>query len=161
MPILNVRTATSEDLNRILDIYNQGIEDRIATLEVEAKDFDYMTDWFKVHQNRYTVLVAESDGIVVGWASLNRYSHRCAYDGIADLSIYVDRTFRSKGVGSALHLELEKEARKNNFYKIILFTFPFNENGQRLYQKIGYREVHVFEKQEVMDGQYIDVMIME
>ncbi len=120
-----------------------------------------MTDWFKEHQSRYTVLVAESDGIVVGCASLNRYSHRCAYDGVADLSIYVDRTFRSKGVGSALHSELEKEARKNNFYKIILFTFPFNENGQRLYRKIGYREVRVFEKQEVMDGQYIDAMIME
>ncbi|AET57489.1 hypothetical protein HPL003_03575 [Paenibacillus terrae HPL-003] len=94
-------------------------------------------------------MVAESYGIVVGWASLNRYSHRCAYDGVADLSIYVDRTFRSKGVGSAFHSELEKEAKKNNFYKIVLFTFPFNENGQRLYRKIGYREVGVFEKQGV------------
>ncbi|TKH41499.1 GNAT family N-acetyltransferase [Paenibacillus terrae] len=161
MPILNVRTATSEDLNRILDIYNQGIEDRIATLEAEAKDLDYMVDWFREHQNRYTILVAESDGVVVGWASLNRYSHRCAYDGVADLSIYVDRTFRSKGVGSALHSELEKEAKKNNFYKIVLFTFPFNENGQGLYRKMGYREVGIFEKQGVIDGQYVDVMIME
>ncbi|KAF6599698.1 GNAT family N-acetyltransferase, partial [Paenibacillus sp. EKM208P] len=63
--------------------------------------------------------------------------------------------------GSTLHSELEKEAKKNNFYKIVLFTFPFNEKGQRLYRKIGYREVGVFEKQGVMDGQYIDVMIME
>ncbi|WP_434659365.1 arsinothricin resistance N-acetyltransferase ArsN1 family A [Paenibacillus polymyxa] len=161
MPILNVRTATSEDLERILEIYNQGIEDRIATLETEAKDFDYMVNWFSEHQNRYTVLVTESDGIVVGWASLNRYSHRCAYDGVADLSIYVERSFRSKGVGSTLHSKLEKEAKKSNFHKIVLFTFPFNENGQRLYRKIGYREVGVFEKQGVMDGQYIDVMIME
>ncbi|WP_226002996.1 arsinothricin resistance N-acetyltransferase ArsN1 family A [Paenibacillus sp. BJ-4] len=161
MPILNVRTATSEDLNRILDIYNQGIEDRIATLEMEAKNFDYIVDWFREHQNRYTVLVAESDGVVVGWASLNRYSHRCAYDGVADLSIYVDRTFCSKGVGSALHSELEKEARENNFYKIVLFTFHFNENGQGLYRKMGYRKVGIFEKQGVMDGQYVDVMIME
>ncbi|MDQ0497278.1 phosphinothricin acetyltransferase [Paenibacillus brasilensis] len=144
-----------------LDIYNQGIEDRIATLETEAKDFNYMVNWFREHQNRYTVLVAESDGIVVGWASLNRYSHRCAYDGVADLSIYVDRTFRSKGVGSTLHSELEKEARKSNFYKIVLFTFPFNENVQRLYRKMGYHEVGIFEKQGVIDGQYIDVMIME
>jgi phosphinothricin acetyltransferase len=42
-----------------------------------------------------------------------------------------------------------------------LFTFPFNELEQGLYQKGGYREVGVFKKQGILDGHFVDVMIME
>jgi len=155
------RIATSEDLARILEIYNEGIEDRIATLETESKDRSYIEHWFSDHQGRYAALVAEVDNKVVGWAALNPYSHRCAYHGVADLSIYVDRQYRGEGVGSTLMPALEVAARENGFYKIVLFTFPFNDKGQGLYRKTGYREVGVFEKQGIIDGKFIDVMIME
>lgn len=158
---LTIRQATSEDTESILRIYNQGIEDRIATLETETKDSSYMEAWFKDHQGRFSVMVAEREGEVIGWASLNPYSHRCAYSGVADLSVYIDRGYRGQGVGSSLLESLEEEAKGNGFYKIVLFTFPFNQVGQGLYQKMGYRQVGIFEKQGVMDGEFIDVMIME
>ncbi|VTR44310.1 sortase and related acyltransferase [Actinobacillus pleuropneumoniae] len=120
-----------------------------------------MNNWFQQHQDRYPVIVAEYDNEVIGWASLNPYSQRCAYDGVADLSIYIDRAFRGKGVGSMLLRRLEGVAKKNDFYKIVLFTFPFNQNGQHLYRKLGYRDVGVFEKQGILDGKYVDVKIME
>ncbi|PZD96696.1 GNAT family N-acetyltransferase [Paenibacillus sambharensis] len=156
-----VRQVHEHDLDRVLDIYNQGIEDRIATLETEQKDRTYIDNWLQEHQGRYTALVAEHQGEIAGWAALNRYSHRCAYDGVADLSVYVDRAYRGQGIGSLLLPALEEAARNNHFYKIVLFTFPFNAGGQGLYRKSGYREVGVFEKQGRMDGRYIDVMIME
>ncbi|AYB44442.1 arsinothricin resistance N-acetyltransferase ArsN1 family A [Paenibacillus lautus] len=156
-----IRAAYTGDVERILHIYNQGIEDRIATLEVDQKDVAYMNNWFQQHQDRYPVIVAEYDNEVIGWASLNPYSQRCAYDGVADLSIYIDRAFRGKGVGSMLLRRLEGVAKKNDFYKIVLFTFPFNQNGQHLYRKLGYRDVGVFEKQGILDGKYVDVKIME
>ncbi|MNI78406.1 putative phosphinothricin acetyltransferase YwnH [compost metagenome] len=98
---------------------------------------------------------------MIGWASLNPYSHRCAYSGVADLSIYIERSFRGQGVGSVLLESLEAAAQANAFHKIVLFTFPFNHGGQGLYRKRGYREVGVLEKQGVMDGAFIDVMVME
>ena len=70
------------------------IEDRIATLEQDLKEMSDIEIWFQEHQGRYSVLVAESKGEIVGWASLNPYSHRCAYQGVADLSVYVDRACR-------------------------------------------------------------------
>ncbi|AIQ64103.1 GCN5 family acetyltransferase [Paenibacillus stellifer] len=156
-----IRKAKAEDLNDILLIYNQGIEDRIATLETESKNQDYIQKWFDEHQGRYGVLVAEADDQIVGWASINPYSHRCAYQGVADLSIYIHRDYRGQGIGSALLPALEEEARHNKFYKIVLFTFPFNQKGQGLYRKLGYREVGVFKDQGILDGERIDVMIME
>ncbi|MBR8660660.1 phosphinothricin acetyltransferase [Brevibacillus aydinogluensis] len=161
MKQVTIRKAQHHDLGSILHIYNQGIEDRIATLELDTKDLTYMDNWFQEHQGRYTVLVAEVEGSVVGWASLNRYSHRCAYNGVADLSVYVDRSVRGRGVGNHLLEALETEAKNNGFYKIVLFTFPFNGLGQGLYRKRGFREVGVFEKQGILDGQFVDVMAME
>ncbi|WP_342566488.1 arsinothricin resistance N-acetyltransferase ArsN1 family A [Paenibacillus sp. FSL R7-0345] len=161
MSTLTVRQATPADIGSILRIYNQGIEDRIATLETETKDYSYMEAWFNDHQGRFSVWAAEREGEVIGWVSLNPYSHRCAYNGVADLSVYIDRSFRGQGVGSSLLESLHKIAKENSFYKMVLFTFPFNESGQGLYRKMGYRQVGVFEKQGIMDGAFIDVMIME
>lgn len=56
---------------------------------------------------------------------------------------------------------LEAEAERNGFDKIVLFTFPFNEAGQRLYRKRGFREVGVFRAQGKLDGRLVDVMAME
>ena len=158
---VSFRRAQPEDLSTILDIYNQGIEDRIATLETELKNAAYMEAWYQDHQGRFTVLVAENNGEVVGWASLNPYSHRCAYQGVADLSIYIGRQARGQGVGSSLLGAIEITAKDHQFHKIVLFTFPFNQMGQSLYRKTGYREVGVLEKQGIMDNQFIDVMLME
>ncbi|KGP77552.1 GNAT family N-acetyltransferase, partial [Paenibacillus sp. MAEPY1] len=81
-----LRQATEVDLGSILPIYNQGIEDRIATLETEIKDEAYMSEWFNKHQGRHSVLIAEQNDQVVGWASINSYNSRSAYDGVGDLS---------------------------------------------------------------------------
>ena len=156
-----VRSATADDLGAIRRIYNEGIEDRIATLDEDPKDDAAIQEWWSVHAGRYAVIVAECDGAIVGWASLNPYSHRCAYAGVADLSIYVSRAARGSGVGKVLLSHLEDVARANGFYKIVLFTFPFNELGQRLYRGLGYREVGVFKEQGRLDGRPTDVMAME
>lgn len=159
--MVTVRRAGREDLASILDIYNQGIEDRIATLEQDSKDPGYMERWFSAHTDRYTVLVAEIAGEVVGWADLHPYSHRCAYDGVGELSVYVRRDKRGKGIGQALLGELEAFAHANDFHKLVLGTFPFNASGQGLYRKMGFREVGVFKNHGKLDGNWVDVMWME
>lgn len=159
--MVNIREASTNDLPSILRIYNQGIEDRIATLEEGIKDDSYIKEWFEQHQGRFKVLVAEHDGEILGWASLNRYNSRCAYEGVADLSVYILREYRGKGIGSQLLTSIDEVATANNFHKIVLFTFPFNQLGQHLYTKKGYREVGVFKNQGILDGKFVDVMAME
>lgn len=158
---LTIRPAQAADLEAIRRIYNEGIEDRVATLDEDPKDASDILEWWERHAERYAVLVAERDGAIVGWTSLNPYSHRCAYAGVADLSIYVARSARGTGVGKQLLAALDPVARANDFYKIVLFTFPFNEAGQRLYRGLGYREVGVFKEQGRLDGRPTDVMAME
>lgn len=156
-----IRKATEQDLESIRVIYNQGIEDRIATLETDLKDITFMKEWFNIHSGRYTVIVAEYEGLVIGWGSLNPYNSRCAYDGVADLSLYIFRGFRGKGIGTKILTRLERFAKENAFHKIILSTFSFNALGQNLYRKKGYREVGVFKNHGILDGKFVDVLVME
>lgn len=159
--LCSTRIASIDDLESILMIYNQGIEDKIATLEEDQKDIAYMNNWFNNHSGRFAVVVVENNDEIVGWASLNPYSSRCAYSGVAELSIYIKRNYRGQGIGSILLKDIEQKAVKNDFNKIVLFTFPINKLGQGLYRKNGYREVGVFKNQGKLEGRYIDVMIME
>jgi L-amino acid N-acyltransferase YncA len=156
-----IRKATEMDIGAIQIIYNEGIEDRIATLETETKNYSYMKDWFDKHNERYQVIVAEEEDRILGWASLNPYNNRAAYLGVADLSLYISRDSRGKGIGGKLLEAIQTIAKENEFHKIILFTFPFNQLGQGLYRNKGYREVGVYKNQGILDGQYVDVMAME
>ncbi|MDR6224188.1 arsinothricin resistance N-acetyltransferase ArsN1 family A [Desmospora profundinema] len=156
-----IRKPQEEDWPQIQTIYNQGIEDRVATLEEQPKNLEEVKGWLHQRASRYVVLVALHGEKIRGWASLNPYSHRCAYDGVADLSVYVERTWRGKGVGSRLLRQLEIEAQIHGFHKIVLYTFPFNGLGQGLYRKHGFREVGTFRNQGRIDGRFVDVMAME
>jgi L-amino acid N-acyltransferase YncA len=158
---VRIRSANDDDMTAITRIYNQGIEDRIATLETDAKSEAEVRRSFAQRASRYDLIVAHRGDRVLGWASLNPYSHRCAYDGVADLSVYVEREARGTGIGRRLMDELERRARARGFHKLVLFTLPFNVAGQHLYQSRGFREVGTFKEQGTLDGRVVDVMAME
>ncbi len=156
-----VRHASSDDLEAIRRIYNEGIEDRVATLEREPKSSDEIAQWWSAHDSRYSVLVATESGDVIGWASLNPFSQRCAHENVADLSVYVGRKHRGRGAGYVLLTALAQEAGKSGFHKIVLHALDRNENGKRLYRKSGFREVGVFREHGSLDGRYLDVVALE
>jgi phosphinothricin acetyltransferase len=158
---LRFRDARESDLAAIRAIYNQGIEDRTATLDEHPKSDEDIRAWFGERGGRYAVVLAERDGRVAGWASLNPYSHRCAYRGIADLSVYVERAARGTGVGTALLRKIATRAKSAQFHKIVLFALTQNAVGLHLYRSLGYREVGTFREHGRLDGRYVDVVAME
>jgi len=161
MTIFHVRGATAADSDRIAEIYNQGIEDRLATLETELRTAEERTEWLAARGPRHPVLVAERDGLVVAWASLNRFNPRPAYDHVADLSIYVERAFRGRGAGRQLLAALVERARALGYHKMVLAAFPFNPAGVSLYERLGFTTVGVYREQGRLDGKWVDVLLME
>lgn len=157
-----VRIAREADLPAITRIYNQGIEDRLATMEEDTKDVDHLKRWYHSRNPRYQVIVLEdSHQQVLGWASLNPFHSRLCYDGIADLSIYLGREAQGKGYGKLLMQGLEEVAKKNGFHKLVLTTFADNIPGMKLYQRQGFREVGTYYRQGMLDGKWMDTTIME
>jgi L-amino acid N-acyltransferase YncA len=179
-----VRPATEADAAAICLIYNQGIEDRLATLETELRTPDERRQWLKARSPRHPVIVAEtaepeassnrpptpiSDHagpapIVpapIAWASLNVFNARECYRHVADISVYVERPWRGRGVGRVLLARLVELGREHGFHKLVLSAFPFNQAGVALYEKLGFRTVGIYQQQGLLDGQWVDTIIME
>lgn len=158
---ITVRPATPADADAICRIYNQGIEDQIATLETELRTPEERRQWLGDRGPRHPVIVAEASGRVVGWGSLNPYSSRKAYAYVADFSVYVERGWRSRGVGSRLLARLIELGREHGFHKMVLSAFPGNEAGMALYHKFGFSSVGIFKEMGKLNGQWVDTISME
>ena len=157
-----IREATLDDIPNITKIYNQGIEDRIATLETTLREDTEMESWFTTREERYKVIVIEDqESMVRGWASINIFNSRCCYSGVGDLSIYIERDMRGKGLGTTLLRGLLDVANEQEFHKLVLSTFEFNEAGKRLYKTLGFREVGTYVDQGILDGSFVNITIME
>jgi L-amino acid N-acyltransferase YncA len=158
---LQVRAARFGDLPLIQDIHNQGIIDRVATLDTEVRTMTDMQLWFKRHGPRHPVLVAEVGDSIAGWASLNTFNARPAYQYVADLSIYLARPWRGKGLGARLLSPLISLARELGYHKIVLSAFPTNTAGMRLYERQGFTTVGIYKEMGLLDGRWVDTIIME
>jgi L-amino acid N-acyltransferase YncA len=199
-----VRLAAAPDAEAICRIYNQGIEDRVATLETELRTPDERRQWLASRDRRHPVIVAEvieglsadeeparivvagtmrparteggprearagavpagnpsSQNGPVGWASLNVFNTREAYRFVADISVYVERGWRGKGVGRVLLEELTALGRARGFHKLVLSAFPDNAGGMALYARSGFRTVGVYHEQGQLDGKWVDTIVME
>lgn len=156
-----VRPASLADAADIATIYNQGIEGRMATFETRLRTPDDIEAILRDGEGRFPYLVAEIDGRVQGWASVSSYRSRECYRGIGEFSIYVHEDARGKGVGRVLLPALVEAAEQAGFWKLLSRIFPFNQPSLRLCAACGFREVGTYEKHAQLDGEWLDVVIVE
>ena len=157
---ITIRAAVTDDAAIIASIYNQGIADRGATFETEPRTAADIETKLTA-PDAFSTLVAEANGEVIGWAALSSYRPRACYAGIAEFSIYLDRTNRGRGVGRQLLTALVDAARERGFWKLVSRIFPFNAASRALCQACGFREVGIYEKHGRLDGEWLDVVIVE
>ena len=158
---VQVRNATLDDAPAIAEIYNQGIEDRVATYETEPRSTEEQQAWLRAIADHYPAVVAQIDGEIVGWACAGPYRARKCYRGIGEFSMYVRRDWRGRSVGDLLLAALISEAERLGLWKLLSRIFPFNEASSALCHKHGFREVGVYEKHACLDGRWLDVVIVE
>ena len=158
---IHIRTARVEDAAAIAEIYNQGIEERVATFETERRSADDQRAWLKAIAGRYPGVVAQIDGEIIGWAGAGPYRERECYRGIGEFSMYVRRDWRGRGVGDLLVAALISEAERLGLWKLLSRIFTFNEASRALCRKHGFREVGVYEKHARLDRRWLDVVIVE
>ena len=153
------RRATPADAAAIADIYNEGIEDGIATFETRPRTVDDVRKWFGT---RFPVVVVEnSEGRVIAFASTSEYRPRECYAGIAEFSVYVTRADRGRGAGRLAMQYLMQAAREAGFWKLLSRVFPENTASLALLAQLGFREVGVYKRHAQSRGVWRDVVIVE
>jgi len=156
---ISTRPARPGDADAIARIYNQGIDDRIGTFEIEPRSRGDVLSWLDAG---YPLVVGEDCGEVVAWASAPPYrAHRPAYAGVGDFSIYVAREARGRGAGRATLQALIDEAERRGYWKLVSRIFPENEASLALCRRLGFREVGVYRRHGKLDGEWRDCVIVE
>jgi phosphinothricin acetyltransferase len=158
---LTARPAELRDAPAIAEIYNQGIEDRVATFETEPRTTEMVEELLGARVGRYPAVVVEDGSRVLGFAWVSEYRPRDAYAGVAEFSVYVARGARGQGVGRTAMEALITEAERRGFWKLVSRIFPENVASRRLCAALGFREVGVYRRHGQLDGRWMDCVIVE
>ena len=152
------RAAQPKDAAAIAEVYNQGIEDRIATFETRLRAAGDVRAWF---DGVHPVVVVEEESRVVAFAVTSLYRPRDCYAGVAEFSVYVARAFRRRGAGRLALEALIDAARQAGFWKLVSRIFIENAPSRNLVVALGFREVGVYRRHGKLDGEWRDVVIVE
>src|SRR2546428_902498 len=163
MANLRIRPAVRTDLARLTEIYNHYVVTSAVTFALEPLTMDQRAAWFEEHSEtgRHRLLVADEDGLVVGYASTSRFRARAAYDTTVEASIYCAAESVGRGIGSALYRELFAAIAGEDINRIAAgITLP-NEASVALHRAFGFTQAGVFSQNGRKFGRYWDVAWFE
>jgi L-amino acid N-acyltransferase YncA len=152
-----VRGLRSDDWPEVARIFEQGIATGNATFETEVPPW---AAWDAAHLTAHR-FVAEDDGRVVGWIALSPVSTRPCYEGVAEISVYVDEDARGRGVGSELLAAAVESAERAGLWTLQTSVFPENEASLALLRRYGFRTVGTRERIGRLHGIWRDTVLVE
>jgi L-amino acid N-acyltransferase YncA len=155
---LYIRPATADDAAAVVAIYNEGIEDRMATFETRPREAAEVVPWL---EDGLPFIVAASGDEIVGWARVSPYSDRCVYSGVGEHGVYVARSARGGGVGRRLLEALCVEAERAGLYKLTSRVFTDNAASRAVHLAAGFDEVGVQRRHGRLDGRWKDCVLVE
>jgi L-amino acid N-acyltransferase YncA len=155
---VHARPAIPGDAEAIARIYNQGIEERIATFETRPRAAGEVLGWL---DGGYPIVVVENEGVVVSFANASAYGSRECYSGVAEFSVYTAGEARGLGAGTLAMEALISAAERTGFWKLTSRVFVENGPSRKLLMSLGFREVGTHEKHARLDGVWRDVVVVE
>jgi phosphinothricin acetyltransferase len=158
-----IRLAARGDLARITEIYNYYVLNTPVTFDVEAYTVERRQPWFAQfgETGRHRLLVAEQDGVVMGYAGTTRFRPKAAYETTVETTIYCAPEAVGKGMGGWLYAGLFEVLRGEDIHRFVAgYALP-NAATEALHRRFGFKEVGVFSENGRKFGKYWDVRWVE
>ena len=156
-----IRAAAAPDAEAIAEIYNQAVLTTVATFDTRPRSLAAQRRWLAEHGGPHPVRVAVANGQVIGWASLSPWSDRPAYDGTAEVSVYVRDDWRGRGVGRSLLGDLLREGERQRLHTLLARVADGNPASTRLHAAFGFRSVGVMREVGFKFGRWVDVELFQ
>lgn len=157
--MVRIRPATAADAEAIAAIYNEGIEDRVATFETRVRGAEDVLAWLE--EPRPFVVAVDGDGLLLGFARVSPYSDRCVYAGVGEHGVYVARAARGLGVGRRLLEALCEASEAGGLYKLTSRIFTDNAASRAAHRAAGFTEVGIQRRHGRLDGEWKDCVLVE
>lgn len=154
---MQTRPWQIKDSQRILEIYQHGIDTGNATFETSVPSWEKINEKFLPHSR----LVAEADDEVLGWAAIGAVSPRECYKGVAEVTIYVHKDHHGKGIGKLLLHELVRESENNGIWSLLSVIHQENRASIHLHEQCGFRIIGYRERIAQLHGTWRTTIMME
>jgi phosphinothricin acetyltransferase len=151
-----IRKMNADDRRQLFNIYLQGVEEGNATFETDVDE----RKWWR-QMKEADVFVIEEQTVVVGWVKMMLVSARPVYQGVRELSLYVDRAERGKGYGRLLLQHVIHFAEGSGIWTLQSHIFPENKASLTIQQQAGFRIVGRREKIAQHAGRWRETLLLE
>lgn len=158
---MEVRLARLEDAEAIRAIYNAEVLGSTVTFDLQPRSAEAQRAWVAHHQGAHPAVVAVEGPTVAGFGSLSPFRDRPAYATTVEDSLYVEGTWRGKGVGRLLLDELVALAVARGFHTVIARVSGSNEPSIALHRSRGFEPVGVEREVGRKFGRWIDVAVLQ
>jgi L-amino acid N-acyltransferase YncA len=157
--MVSVRPAAPADAAAIAAIYNEGIEDRVATFETRLRTAEEAAAW--LDDGLPLIVAVDGDGALLGFARVSPYSDRCVYAGVGEHGVYVARAAHGRRIGAELLRGLCDAAADAGLYKLTSRVFADNAASRAVHLAAGFEEVGVQRRHGRLDGEWKDCVLVE
>src|SRR5688572_10167532 len=141
MSLTDIRPATAADVDAITEIYADAVMSGTASYELQPPTRAEMAERFAtLSSGQFPYLVAEHDGLIVGYAYAGPFRPRPAYRFVVENSVYVAPQAKGKGIGRLLLDRLVATAAALGFRQMIAVIGDGSPKSPsvRLHQRAGF-----------------------
>ena len=156
-----VRTATEADVTAITDIFSHYVVHSTATFMTSPPTLEQQRTWLRDREPIHPVIVAEAEGLVVGWASLSAFRTREAYRQTAELGVYVRHDRHRQGIGRTLVGELIVRARALGHHVMVGGCCHESTASLALMASLGFTQVARFREVGRKFDRWLDVIFLQ
>jgi len=162
-PRLTIRPARGDDAPALREIFNDAVEDGLATFENTLRSIDEQKSLIAAAEKdpQRPLLVAEVRNWVCGLVSIEPSELRVQLHDIGEVVVFVRRSFRSYGIGRQLMRVAQTEAARLGYRKLIGHVLSENDESLRLCQATGWRIVGRHEQHARHGDRFRDVTVVE
>lgn len=166
--MISIRKAELSDAPRLLEIYDYYVRETAVSFEYETPSLEAFTGRMAATLARYPYLVILRDGRIEGYAYAGAFKGRAAYDWSCELTIYLDRDARGRGLGRRLYGALEAALRDMgilNLYACIAMPAGpdayLTTGSADFHRRLGFETVGAFRRCAYKFGHWYDMIWME
>lgn len=156
----HIRAAVSDDLNRLVEIYNYYVTDTHVTFDTEPFAVNERIQWFNqfAETGRYRLLVAEAEDEILGYATSTPFKPRAAYNTSVETTIYLDPAQAGKGIGVQLYGDLiDQLTAEDTAHRAYGGVALPNDASVALHRKLGFEHVGSYHEVGFKFDKYWDV----
>jgi len=160
---LLIRPSTPADLPAITAIYGWNVLNGTGTFELDAPDDAEMTRRRDdVLSKGLPWLVAERDGVVLGYAYANHFRPRKAYRFCLEDSVYLASDAKGQGLGRALLVELLARCEAAGARQMLaVIGDSANLGSIGVHRTLGFEHIGVMKAAGWKFDQWRDVVVMQ